>query len=124
MAPVKSFSFLLGGLGPIKKTISNEVLAFCTIKNHFTTFALSYGSGCPTDPGNGGKQLICSGSDVWSSPEFGHALPDSKDNAEQLTATAPEPGLGCHVYLALTVTHFLEQKGVTVRHSGALELAG
>lgn len=53
------------------------------------------------------------------SPGFGHALPDSKDEAEQLTATAAEPGLGCHVWLTLTVTHFLEQKGVTGRHSSA-----
>lgn len=42
-----------------------------------------------------GSSLICNGLDVLRGPEFEHAWPDSKDKAEELTATAPEPGLSC-----------------------------
>lgn len=72
----------------------------------------------------GSSFLICIGSDVLKGLGFEHAHLDGKDKAEQLTAMATEPGLSCHVLLILTVTHVLEQKGVTVRHRSALGLAG
>ena len=71
-----------------------------------------------------GSSFICDGSGVLKGPEFEHAQPDGKDKAAQLTSLAPDPGLSCHVQLTLTVTHILEQKRVTVRHSSALGLAG
>lgn len=71
-----------------------------------------------------GRSFICDGAGALKGPEFEHAQPDGKDEAELLTSLATDPGLSCPVQQTLTVTHVLEQKRVTVRHSSVLGLAG
>lgn len=71
-----------------------------------------------------GRNFSCDASGVLRGLELEPAQPDSEDKTEKLTAMATEPGLSCRVQLPLTVTHFLEEKGITVRHSSASGLAG
>lgn len=73
-----------------------------------------------------GRSFICDGAGALKGPEFEHAQPDGKDEAELLTSLATDPRLRtvCPVQQTLTVIHVLEQKRVTVRHSSVLGLAG
>lgn len=70
-----------------------------------------------------GSNFSCDASGVLRGLELEPAQPDSEDKTEKLTEMVTEPGLSC-VQLPLTVTHFLEEKGIMVRHSSASGLAG